>query len=134
VRVIKATSEKARQIVRHMNREARRGKYNAKPTLIDGIRFASQREGLRYVTLKQMERAGEISRLELQPKYDLLAWMGGPECNACGIVGRYIADFRYVLNATGETVIEDAKGFKTDTYKLKKKIVEANYGIKVREV
>ena len=102
-----------------------RSKYRAIPTLVDGIRFASRRESLRYMELKLLACAGEISGLELQPVFPLL--VDGVK------VGRYLADFRY-YRKDGELVIEDSKGFKTPVYRLKKRIVEAQYGIQVQEV
>jgi hypothetical protein len=35
-------------------------KYRAQPVVIDGIRFASKKEGARYLELKLLERAGKI--------------------------------------------------------------------------
>ena len=46
-------------------------KYKAKPLTVDGIRFASQREGSRYRELKLLEKAGQITGLELQPVFEL---------------------------------------------------------------
>lgn len=34
----------------------------------------------------------------------------------------------------GARIVEDVKGFKTPVYRLKKKLVEALYGIQIREV
>lgn len=72
-----------------------------------------------------LERAGEIHGLILQPEFPIIV-NGKKIC-------KYIADFRYV-NRDIETVVEDAKGVKTDVYRLKKKLVEALYGITVQEV
>lgn len=101
-------------------------KYKNTPTIIDGIRFASKREAKRYQELKLLERAGEISFLELQPKYKLYfqgKWMF-----------TYIADFTYVDERTHKEVTEDAKGIKTQVYRLKKKFIEEAYGIDIVEV
>ena len=50
----------------------------------------------------------------------------------------YIADFTYTVSATGEFVVEDAKGYKGGaTYRIfvnKKKLMREKYGIEVREV
>lgn len=46
----------------------------------------------------------------------------------------YKADFVYLDIATGKTVVEDAKGLKTDVYQLKKKLMADKYGILIREV
>jgi hypothetical protein len=44
----------------------------------------------------------------------------------------YIADFK-VSFADGHVEIHDAKGFLTDVYRLKKKLVHAIYGIEIKE-
>jgi len=91
---------------------------------VDGFTFDSRREANRYLELKLLERSGEISNLELQPRYDLI--VNGKNC------GFYKADFRY---QEGEkTITEDAKGMKTAVYSLKKKLVKAIYGIEIVEV
>lgn len=101
-------------------------KYGNKKTVVDGITFASKKEANRYCLLKLMERGGLIRDLELQPPYRL-------EVNGV-LVCKYVADFRYVDAQTGEAVVEDAKGFKTREYNLKKKLVKAVHGIEIREV
>lgn len=105
-------------------RQTKRHKYGAKPTEVDGIKFASKKEANRYSELKIMEQAGDISCLELQPRYPLT--VDGVK------VGEYRADFRYRRN--GATVVEDVKGVRTVIYRMKKKIVEAQYGITIVEV
>lgn len=99
-------------------------KYNAKRTFFDGIWFDSKKEAHRYQQLKLMLRAGKISDLELQPRYDIVV-NGEKICY-------YKADFRYIEN--GELVVEDVKGMQTSVYKLKKKLVKACHGIEIREV
>jgi hypothetical protein len=102
-----------------------KNKYRAVKTEVDGIMFDSKREAARYMELVLLERAGEISRLELQPKYDCVV-NGKKICT-------YKADFRY-FNANG-SVVEDVKGMKTPVYRLKKKLVEALYpGVTIQEV
>jgi len=66
----------------------------------------------------------EISNLEMQPKFPI-SIEGRHICN-------YFADFRYCRQ--GESVVEDVKGVKTAVYRLKKKMVEAQYGIKIVEI
>lgn len=101
-----------------------KSKYRAIPVVHDGIRFASTKEGKRYLELKMLERAGKIWNLELQPKFDLT--INGVK------VGRYVGDFSYFDKT--ERVIEDSKGFRTPTYRLKKRVFEALYpGMKIRE-
>lgn len=100
-----------------------RNKYKAHPVVIDGIRFASTREGNRYLELKLLEKVREIEHLELQPSYELI--VNGTK------IGTYRADFRYFEN--GEIVTEDCKGYPTSIYKLKKKLMRAIHGIDIRE-
>jgi len=107
-----------------------RSKYNATKVTIDGVTFASKAEGRRYAELKLLEKAGEITHLILQPKYAISA---RPLLLNPVIVAHYIGDFQYYRN-DGELVVEDVKGVKTPVYRLKKKFVEAQYGIRIREV
>ncbi len=102
----------------------RRSKYRAVPETVGGIRFASKKEARRASELKLLERAGQIRNLELQPRYDII--VNGINC------GFYKADFRYFEG--NKAVVEDAKGFKTQVYSLKKRLVEALYGITITEV
>jgi len=104
-------------------------KYKAVRTEVDGISFASKKEARRYGELKLLERAGEIQSLKLQPRYPL--WCDNKILKT--VTGReyvYVADFAYVEK--GEMIIEDTKGMKTELYKLKRAIMEAN-GYKIRE-
>ena len=97
-------------------------KYNAKSVVIDGIRFPSEKEGKRYLELKELERAGKISNLTLQPKF-LLQESFKRKKNHRAIF--YIADFEYIEN--GKRVVEDVKGMKTQVYNLKKKLFLKKY-------
>lgn len=105
-------------------------KYRAVPTIVDGIRFDSKKEALRYGELKLLEKAGEIRDLRLQPAFEIVI-NGIKVCT-------YKADFSYKfkghIDGRHPAVIEDVKGFKTPVYRLKKKLVEATYGIIITEV
>jgi hypothetical protein len=110
-----------------------RSKYRAVPTVIHGVRFASKAEARRYQELLLLGMAGEIRNLELQPRFPL--HVGGVK------VGDYVADFRYeaLVRWVGSgpgwfDVVEDVKGVRTPVYRMKKKHVEAEYGIAIREV
>jgi hypothetical protein len=109
-------------------------KYHAKPTTVDGIRFASKAEARRYQELKMLEKAGRIRNLKLQPKYPLVFYPGSSR--RVVNVGSYIADFWYleVDGGVERPVLEDVKGVKTPIYRLKKKMVEAIYDLKITEV
>ena len=134
-------------------------KYGGKPTgktkignkevELDGIKFPSKREAYRYAELKMLEKAGTIRDLRMQVKYelvppqrepDIIGVRGGVTKGKCierGIY--YVADFVYV-NDVGDTVVEDAKGYRdTDAamYKLfvvKRKLMLWRHGITVKEV
>lgn len=96
-------------------------KFHAKPTKLDGIKFASKKEANCYCKLKQKQKDGEILFFLRQTPFHL---PGGV---------KYVADF--VTFNTDETVhIIDCKGFKTEVYKSKKKMVEATYPITIEEV
>jgi hypothetical protein len=116
-------------------------KYRAVPTVVDGIRFHSKREAVRYVELKLLEKVGEIWDLELQPCFPLLVpSTSGQAVRAAKAIayggtfriGEYRGDFRY--KERGGTVVEDSKGFRTPLYRWKKRHVEIQYGIEIREV
>lgn len=100
-----------------------RNKYNAKKTMIHGTWFDSKKEADRYLELKLLERAGEITNLELQPQY-VFKLNGVKICT-------YRADFRYCED--GLSVVNDVKGYKTQIYKIKKKMMKAFYGIEILE-
>ena len=93
---------------------------------VDGILFASLKEAKRYRELVLLTKAGEIFGLERQPVFTLYAKRGGA-------IGIYKADFRY-NDKVWNIIVEDVKGFKTPLYRWKKKHVEAQYGITIREV
>jgi hypothetical protein len=101
-------------------------KYKAVKTEVNGIIFPSKSEAKKYTDLLLEERAGEIAELELQPEFPI---------EVAGVkICVYKADFRYLVTKTNERVVMDVKGMKTPVYRLKKKLVEAIYGIKITEV
>ena len=106
-------------------------KYNAVRTWNGGHWFSSKREAHRYTEMLLLEKAGEIRDIELQPTYRLMA--PTPD-GALVSTAKYIADFRYLDIPSGETVVEDVKGVRTQVYKLKKRWVEAQYAIKIVEI
>jgi hypothetical protein len=105
------------------NKKNPRTKYNAKAVVIDGQRFDSTFEGKRYSQLKMLERLKEIRDLRLQVTYPLIV-------NDVAIAS-YVADFVYI--SEGSEVVEDAKGYLTPVYKLKKKLMKAIYDIDIFE-
>lgn len=98
-------------------------KYSAIKTEVDGIIFDSKREATRYQDLRYRQAAGEISDLKLQVSYPLV--VNGVK------IATYRADFEYLEGE--QKITEDAKGCKTPTYRIKKKLMLAIYGIEIRE-
>jgi hypothetical protein len=91
----------------------------------DGQVFDSVKEYHRWGCLRLLERAGRISDLKRQVKYELIPKQNGER--AC----YYIADFTYYED--GKLVVEDCKGFRTDAYKIKKKLMLWVHKIKIKE-
>ena len=116
--------------------QVRRSKYNARKTTVCGIVFDSAKEARRWQELRALQQAGQINALECQVPYPLI--VTNLQTGECVEVGRYVADFRYWTVKTqpaqrDRLVVEDTKGFRTPTYRLKRKIVEALYGIRITE-
>ena len=109
---------------------SRRGnKYRAIKTEVDGIVFDSRSEARRFRVLKLLEKAGEITGLECQPKFRL-------EVNGV-LIQTYKADFAYTLKHNGERVVEDVKSKPTAaklTFIRTKKLMKAVHGIDVQVV
>jgi len=101
--------------------EGKKSKYRNKRKTVDKIKFDSVKEANRYCELINLQRAGEVSHFFRQVIFDL----------GEGII--YKLDFM-VFWTDGHISYEDVKGFKTDVYKLKKKLVEGRYPVKIEEL
>ena len=104
---------------------------NKRVQTVDGL-FDSIREYRRWQELKLLEKAGEIGNLHRQTPFGLIP----PQRVNGKLVERgvkYIADFTYITK-DGKFVVEDAKGMKTDVYKIKRKLMLQVHGIQIREV
>lgn len=105
-------------------------KYHNQKIHINGETFDSKKEYNRYVELLYMEKGHIITDLHRQVEFLLI-----PTQNICGETVRravYVADFTYRIG--DKLVVEDVKGFKTDVYKLKRKLMKMIHDIDVREV
>lgn len=98
-------------------------KYKNKKTQIDMYIFDSTKEAKRYRELKLLEMAGEISNLELQPRFLLQESFKKNGKTYRKI--EYVADFKYIEK--GKTKVEDVKGLQTDVFKIKHKLFEKKY-------
>lgn len=102
---------------------------------------ASKKEAKRKLVLEQMERNGEIEDLQCQVTFELIPVQREPDmvgprggikkgkviAHSC----KYIADFVYKKD--GKMVVEDTKGFRTEGYGIKKKLMLWRYGIQIKE-
>jgi hypothetical protein len=90
-----------------------------------GKTFDSKKEARRYLELRSMEKAREISCIECQPEFVLQDKfkLNGKTYRAI----MYKADFKYI-DKDNNIVVEDVKGFKTPVYQIKKKMFLNKFG------
>ena len=98
-------------------------KYHAVKANIDGFTFDSKAEAGHYVQLRYEAEVGDITDLQVHPRYELLHAFTHNGKKIAGIY--YEADFSYTQD--GKQVVVDVKGFKTDVYRLKLKFLLSLY-------
>ena len=121
--------------------------YNIKTRALDGTVFDSHKEARRWEELLLLQRAGKISDLQRQVKYELIpaqyetyerySKKGIRLKDGARLLERkveYVADFVYTDAETGETIVEDSKGMRTKDYIIKRKLLLAVHGIRIKEV
>lgn len=108
--------------------QKRKSKYGA----VRSGGYDSKKEHRRACQLKIMQRAGLISNLREQVKFVLIPTQRDPDGNLLEKECAYYADFVY--DKDGVTVVEDAKGIRTDVYKIKKKLMLQVHGINITEI
>lgn len=123
-------------------------KYGAQKVKVDGITFDSKKEARRYSELKILEKANQIHDLRLQVKFLLVPAQreeneevyqrgkrkGQPkEGKLIEKELSYYADFVY-YDSSGKMVVEDAKGYRTTDYIIKRKLMLWLYKVRIREV
>lgn len=130
----------------NFKRAANRSKYGNSKVEYQGIKFDSKREMQRYIILKDAENKGVISDLRMQVKFELIPAVKetyiqhlktkDKECTrTLQLPITYTCDFAYIKD--NELVIEDVKISKSmlpKEYVLKKKMMFALKGIKIREI
>lgn len=106
-------------------------KYKNKKVVVDNILFDSKKEANYYIYLKMLEDAGKIVDLELQKRFVLQQGfkLHGKTYRAI----TYVADFVY-KDQEGQTHVVDTKGYRTEVYKIKKKLFMKKYGIEIEEI
>lgn len=100
----------------------------------DDFTFDSKKECDRYIALKEFERIGVITDLQMQKPFVLApsVMLNGRKKPAI----RYVADFCYVTSE-GETIVEDVKSRFTKTlpvYRMKSHLMKHIYNIDITEV
>lgn len=98
-----------------------RHKYGAVATERDGMRFDSKAEARYYDELKVRQAAGEVLFFLRQVPVDL----------GSGVTWR--CDFLVFLT-DGTTEFVEVKGFETEAWRIKRKLVEGKYPFKVKVV
>jgi len=92
-------------------------KFNAKKTIIDGIKFDSKLEAQFYEILKP-------HIIQLQPSFELQpSYVTSDGVKVRNIV--YKADFMIQLD--NKQIVIDAKGVETDVFKIKAKMLKYHY-------
>ena len=110
-------------------------KYGNDPTIVNGIKFSSHLEAERYQQLMLLERAGEISGLQLQVEFQIFKGYINPDTGEKTKSVVYVADFLYIDNGDNRMIVEDTKGMETPDFRLKWKLVQSQYpGFTFRKV
>lgn len=111
----------------------KKNKYHNEIIEVDGEKIDSKKEYERYKELKLLENQGIIKDLRRQVRFELQ-----PSYKKNGKLVRgiyYIADFVYIDTFKGQKIVEDTKGYRTEIYKLKKKIFEYVYkDLEIKEI
>lgn len=108
------------------SRRKRHQKYNNTKVIRDGITFDSKKELRMYLVLREWQEQGRIKDLkchavyELQPRFELVK-RGLTRINR---PITYLPDFVFYDNEEQRVRILDAKGARTEVYKVKKKLFE----------
>lgn len=143
----KAREQAAAKLLAERTETKKETKYrNQKATRSTGdgsqIAFDSKKEAARYDALLLLQQRGKIRDLKLQPEFTLRESYRTTDGVLIRAI-RYRADFSYeervVLLDRSETwrpVVEDvkSKATKTRVYEIKKKLLQDEKGITVREV
>jgi hypothetical protein len=110
-------------------RQEARSKYGNLKTEYNGVIFHSKKEAAYAQQLDFLKKVKGVNDrvvdYDMQVPFQVV--LNGIK------ICKYLADFK-VRYADGRTEIVDVKGVKTQTYRLKKRLVEAQYGIKIIEV
>lgn len=104
-----------------------KSKYRNTRVEFNGKRYDSQREANEAAKLQALARAGKIRDYQEQKRIVLVPGNG----KLRPIV--YVADF-YFVDLDGTPHVLDAKGFKTQVYRLKKRLAALMLRIEIEEI
>ena len=99
---------------------AKPSKYHSIMEECQGIKFQSKKEARYFRELQARVHMGEVAYFHRQVSFDLV---GGV---------KYRVDFMEVMK-DGSIRYVDTKGFRTETYRIKRRMVEASYPVKIIE-
>lgn len=109
-------------------RQDRRSKYGNLKTEYNGYVYMSKKEANYAQELDYLMKAKDLKEkvISFTRQVPFQVIMNGKK------ICKYLADFK-VIYADGHEEIIDVKGVRTQMYSLKKKLVEAQYGIEIIE-
>jgi len=119
----------------------KRSKFGAKPTIVDGIRFHSTGEAKRWMELLTLQAAGEVRDVRRQVAFAMRVQNGPVIIRSAGYpegrVAKYTADFTYFERDSKDReqwvyVIEDFKGHDASESRLRRAVIEAMLGTRIR--
>lgn len=101
-------------------------KYRNVKTIIDGRKFDSKGEGVRFCELQMLQRAGKLSDLKTQVPFILMEAFNGPDGKMIRAI-KIVVDFAYTEK--GKEIVEDFKSPATRTraFLMKKKLFQSRY-------
>lgn len=106
-----------------------RTKFRSCPTRCsEGVMHQSALEARRCTELHLMQKGGLIAGLVAHPQKRYSLDVNGQH------ICDYMADFAYYDKERQTTVVEDTKGFQTEVFRLKMKLMAACHGIDVELV
>lgn len=111
----------------------RKGSIKSQPVEYKGIQFPSKTEFETFRALEQLRDVGEISEIELQPKFELYEKLKNlrTENKLKGFSPDstiiYTSDFRYFDLKTKRRVVVESKGHMTDLNKMKLRLFLQHY-------
>lgn len=110
-----------------------RAKYGNRKATVGAETFDSQAEARRWGDLQALQRAGVIRDLQRQVRFELVPAVPRQGDMPALRALHYVADFVY-LDDKGVRWVEDVKGFRTDVYRIKARLMLWRHGIRIREV